>query len=143
MTFVTSFLNVTLATSLSSTLDTIDVNKMSNGGIVTALNAVAATTTSAEIALGAAGFKSFVLELTGSGMTSGYVVTLTGSAISGGTHGAVYTQKDDKTFAVAASITLATNVVVSYVFKDVCDNYIKIIGTKTDGTLTAKVIPFN
>ena len=133
----------TLSTALSSSLDSIDVGKMSNGGATTALNAITATTTSAEIEVGAKGYKHIMLEFTGSGMTSGYAITLTGSAITGGTFGAIYKQKDDGTFVATSSITFATNGVLNYVIPFVAVNYLKITGTKTDGTLTVKVIPFN
>ena len=139
-------LQTNLNTALDKDLDSINVGKMGNGGTTTALNAVTATTTSSEIAVGANGFKHVAIELTGASFASGnFAVTLTGCTIAGGTYGAIHKLKDDlSAFAVIPTITVSTNGVITYIIENISVNYLKITGTRTtDGTLTAKVTPFN
>jgi hypothetical protein len=118
---------------------------MSHSGVVTALNAVTATTTSDEISVGASGFKHIKLELTGAAFTSGnFAVTISGCDISGGTFTTINKQKDDATFTPILVPTISTNATFIYVIPFVSCNYIKVTGTRTtDGTLTAKVTAFN
>ena len=134
-----------LEVALSKDIDSIDVGKMSNGGSVLALNAVATTTTSAEIAVGAAGFKHVAVELTGSAFTTGnFAVAITGCSVSGGTFGTINKQKDDASFAPIVIPSISTNATFIYIIPNVAVNYIKITGTRTtDGTLTVRVTPFN
>lgn len=138
-------IGVSSLTTLSSSLDSIDVAKMSNGGTTIALNAVTSTTTSAEISVGASGFKHVKVELLGASFSSGnFVVSLSGCEISGGTFGSIYVLRDDGTFAALGAMTINSNVNVVYVLPNIAVNYLKIAGTRTtDGTLTARVTPFN
>ena len=136
---------VSLETALSKDIDSIDVGKMSQSGVTTALNAVTATTTSDEIAVGAAGFKHIILEITGSAFSSGnFVIAIKGCSVSGGTFGDIYRIKEDGTYAKVSDITINSNTTVKYVIPFVCTAYLKITGTRTtDGTLTVKVTAFN
>lgn len=136
---------VSLATALSSEVDSVDVGKMTQGTVTTALNAVTATTASDEIPLGAAGFKSLAIEFTGAAFTSGnFANTITGAAISGGTFGNIYRKKDDGTDVQVTLPTINANATTLYIIENLGVPYIKITGTRTtDGTLTVKVVPFN
>lgn len=144
--WVSSIPNYNMATALSSDTDSVNVGKMGHGTTVTALSAVSATTTSSEISVGAAGYKHVKIELTGASFSSGnFAVTFTGAETSGSTFGAIYKLKSDlSAFATVPSITISSNVVVTYIIENIGVNYLKVVGTRTtDGTLTAKVTPFN
>jgi len=136
---------VDMATSLSKDIDSIDVGKMSNGGMSVALDAIIVTTTSAEISVGASGFKHIAIYLEGSAFTSGnFAFTLTGSAISGGSFGSINKQIDAGTYASIGLPAISTVANFCYIIPNIGVNYLKILATRTtDGTLTARVVPFN
>ncbi len=131
-------LPATLVTSLSDEYDTIDVSKMSKGGVVVAHSAITATATSSEI--DCRGFNSISVECAVSAITSGnWVVEILGDAISGGTFGRVF----DSGFGEMKTDALSTNEQVTYTFVGI-PNYVKIKATRTtNGTLTCKVTPMN
>ena len=129
---------VSLATALSSTYDTINVDKMSKGNVTTAHNAIVATATSAEI--DCRGFNSISVECAVSAIILGnWQIEVHGCAITGGTFGRQFDEN-----AREAKVTgLNTNENVTFVFKGI-PNYVKIVATRTtDGTLTCKVTPIN
>jgi hypothetical protein len=132
----------TMATSLSSEYDTIDIDKMSKGGITVAHDGITATATSDEI--DCRGFNTISVEMACSAFSSGnWVGTLHGCAISGGTFGACFTPKDDGTFVAQATPAISVNGNTTYYFKGI-PNYVKIVATRTtDGTLTCTVTPMN
>jgi len=134
-----------MVTPLLKDLDSIDVGKMTNGGMTVALDAIVATTTSAEIPIGASGFKHVALYLEGSAFTSGnFALALTGSALSGGTFGTINKQVDAGTFAVVSIPPISTNAGLCYVIPNIGVNFLKLLATRTtDGTLTVRVVPFN
>lgn len=138
----TDAIGATLNTALSSTFDSIDVAKMTNGGTVTAISAVTTTTTSAEI--DCRGFKNVRIECEVTAISSAtWTPSITGSEISGGTFGDIYRD-------VAGALTVYTIPAQSvtgkviYIIKDV-PNFIKILETLagSSGTITVKVTPFN
>ncbi len=136
------FMNVNLATALSSDYDSIDVNRMGKGAVTIAHNAITATATSTEI--DCRGFNTISVECAVSAITSGnWVAELLGCAVTGGTFGNCYTPKDDGTFAQQKTPTLNANGNTTYYFRGI-PNYIKIKATRTtDGTLTCTVTPMN
>ena len=129
---------ITLATSLSSEYDTIDIAKMSKGGVTTAHDAITATATSAEMDW--RGFNAVSVECIVSDITSGnWAIEVLGCAISGGTFGRQW----DSNSREAKVIDLDTNETMTFVFRDIA-NYGQIRATRTtDGTLTCKVTPMN
>ena len=139
-----SNLLVSQATALSSTIDSIDVNKMSSGGIVTALSAITATTTSAEI--DCRGFNSVRIEAEVTAI-NGHTcaLTITGSEVSGGTFGQIF--KDiagTQTVVALPSLTAIKKEI--YIIQGGIPNYIKLTETLSGGTsatVTVKVTPFN
>lgn len=128
---------------LSKDIDSIDVGKMSNGGTITALNGITATTTSDEIDL--RGYKHIQLTLVGSAFTSGnFAVALKGDSLTGGAFGDIYQQKADNTYAKIADITVNSSGTVTYIIPNIGCKYLKLTATRTtDGTLSAYVTPFN
>ena len=133
---------VTLATTLSSVTDSIDVAKMSKGGVTTAHSAITATATSSEI--DCRGFNAISVEMAASALSAGnWVASILGCAVSGGTFGACYTPRDDGTFVAQATPAISANGNTTYYFKGI-PNYVKILATRTtDGTLTVKCTPMN
>ena len=138
----TTPLPANLVTGLSSEYDTIDVSKMSKGGITVAHNAITATATSLEI--DCRGFNTISVECAVSAITSGnWLVEILGCAVSGGTFGECYSPKDDGTFAQQKTPVLNANGTTTYYFRGI-PNYVKVKGTRTtDGTLTCTVTPMN
>ena len=128
---------------LSKDIDSIDVGKMSNGGTITALNGITATTTSDEIDL--RGYKHIQLTLIGSNFTSGnFAVSFKGDSLSGGAFGDIYQQKADNTYEKVADITVNSNATTTYVIPYIGCKYLKLTATRiTDGTLSAYITPFN
>jgi hypothetical protein len=126
---------VSLATSLSSEYDTIDMSKMSKSGITVAHSAIVATATSAEI--DCRGFNTISIEMACSAFSSGnWVGEILGCAVSGGTFGKCYSPKDDGTFAQQKTPEISVNGNTTYYFRGI-PNYVKITATRsTDGTLT-------
>ncbi len=133
---------VSLATAIDALYDTINVSKMSKGGITVAHNAITATATSAEI--DCRGFNTISVEMACSAFSSGnWAAAIHGCAITGGTFGACYSPKDDGTFVAQAIAAISTNGNTTYYFRGV-PNYVKIVATRTtDGTLTCTVTPMN
>ncbi|MEW5803133.1 MAG: hypothetical protein AB1847_13630 [bacterium] len=138
----TTPLPANLVTTLSSEYDTIDISKMSKGGVVVAHDAIAATATSSEI--DCRGFNTISVECTVSNISSGnWVIEILGVAMSGGTFGNCYAPKDDGTFVQQKTPTLTANGNTTYYFRGI-PNYVKIKAIRTtDGTLTCKVTPMN
>ncbi|MEW6378620.1 MAG: hypothetical protein AB1611_03310 [bacterium] len=131
-----------LTTRLSDEYDTIDVSKMSKGGVVVAHNAITATATSSEI--DCRKFNAISVECSVTGIVSGnWLVEILGDAISGGDFGNCYAPKDDGTFTQMKTPVLNANGNYTYYFRGI-PNYVKIKATRTtDGTLTCKVTPMN
>lgn len=133
---------VSLATAIDAAYDTINVSKMSKGGIIVAHNAIVATATSAEI--DCRGFNTISVEMACSAFTSGnWVAAIHGCAITGGTFGACYSPQDAGTNVAQAIAAISANGNTTYYFRGV-PNYVKIVATRTtDGTLTCTVTPMN
>ncbi len=133
---------VSLATALSSSLDSVNVDKMSKGSITVAHNAITATTTSSEI--DCRGFNTISVECAVSSITSGnWICKVLGCAISGGTFGQCFAPRDDGGFEPQQTPVLAANGNTTYYFRGV-SNYVEIYAERdTDGTLTCKVTPMN
>jgi len=134
--------NITLSTKLSSDNDSINVDKMSKGGITVAHSAITATATSAEI--DCRGFNTISVECAVSTITSGnWLIEILGCALTGGTFGNCYTPKDDGTFAQQKTPVLNANGNTTYYFRGI-PNFVQIKATRTtDGTLTCIVTPMN
>ncbi|MEW6382153.1 MAG: hypothetical protein AB1611_21465 [bacterium] len=133
---------VSLSTQLSSEYDTIDVSRMSKGGVVVAHNSITATATSSEI--DCRRFNTVSVECSITNVSSGnWLVEILGDAMSGGTFGLCYAPRDDGTFTQMKTPVLTANGNYTYYFRGI-PNYIKIKATRTtDGTLTCKVTLMN
>lgn len=132
-----------LTTALSSQFDSIDVAKMSKGGTVTAHTGITATTTSAPIDM--TGYRHISVEIVASALTAGnWVVELIGSNLIGGVYGNVNKMKDDGTFVQMKTPAVSANGTYIYEFTNIGVRYLELKATRTtDGTLTAKVTPYN
>jgi hypothetical protein len=138
------WLQVTLATAISSATDSIDVAKMSAGGLVTAHSAITATATSSEV--DCRGFNSVRIEreITATS-ASGWIATITGSEVSGGTFGAISKDVGITQTAVPALASITAIGKTTYILTGCNTNFIKITETLGGGTgtITTKVVPFN
>jgi hypothetical protein len=130
---------VSLATKLQAALDSIDVSKMSKGGVTVAHNAITATATSAEIPC--AGFNAIMLEITQSAAEA-WTYTVQGCMVTGGTFVDIYEMAN--TGALALMTVVENTLSRILVFKGIPD-YIKIVATEVAGTatVTVKVQPLN
>jgi hypothetical protein len=133
---------VSLATPISSEYDSINISKMSKGGITVAHNAIVATATSVEI--DCRGFNTISVEMACSAFSSGnWNAAIHGCAVSGGTFGACFLPQDAGTHIAMTTGALSTNGNYTFYFKGI-PNYVKIVATRTtDGTLTCTVTPMN
>lgn len=125
----------TLVTSISSEFDTINVSKMSKGGITVAHNAITATATSAEI--DCRGFNAGEINIeiiSGSGT---WQIDLLGCPVSGGTFVPLY-----DAYNALISFT-GINSSRSIAIPIISSNFIKIVATEVvDGaTVTIRFIP--
>lgn len=123
---------VTLATTLDSSTDSIDVDKMSKGSVTTAHDAIEGTATSTEIDV--RGYNAVHIEVAVSG-SGNWDIEITGCAVSGGTFISQYV---GTTQLIRQAITAS----VGFIFP-VGANYIKIVATENSGTaaVTVKVTP--
>lgn len=132
--------------ALTSSVDTIDVAKMSPDGVNLVMSGVVVTTTVSAIPVLANGFKHVAIQIEGSAFTSGnFAFALQGCEIIAGNYGSIYKQKDDGTFSTALGIpAISTNATFLYIFPNIGVNYLKLTATRTtDGTLSVRVLPFN
>ena len=122
---------------LSSTIDSIDVNRMSKGAITTAHNAITATATSAEI--DCRGFNSLLVHWVSNQTDKTWTISVLGAMGSGLT----FVPLLDKATGLAVS-EITTDISGYFVINNVPD-YVKIVATETDdgATVTCKVQPFN
>jgi len=131
-------LPVDMATSLDSDFDSINVDKMGKGGIVTAHSAIVATATSAEI--DCRGYNAVLIEASLSA-TFNWTFKVQGCMVSGGTFVDCYEQANTGSMVAMFHQTNASRI---FLFKGIPD-YIKIVATEdADGaTVTVKVQPLN
>lgn len=138
-----------MVTSLDSDYDSINVDKMGKGGVVSAvalgLSAITATTTSNEFS--AEGFNALLVEATVSAIASGnWVIELQGALATGGTVGQYVDTLGIATPALTnkhISPQLNADGVYIIVFRGVAD-FNKLVCTRTtDGTLSVRVQPLN
>ena len=122
---------------LDSSLDSIDVDKMSKGAITTAHSAITDTATSAEI--DCRGFNSLLVHFVSDANDKTWTISVLGAMGSGLT----FVPLLDKATGLAAS-EITTDISGFFVISNIPD-YIKIVATKTDdgATVTCKVQPFN
>lgn len=140
---VIALLKGMLSVSLSSEYDTINVNRMSKGGIAPDLGLTAITTTTTSNQIDCRDFNTISVEMSCSGMSGSWTASVRGCAISGGTFGACYAPKDDGTFVAQATPAISADGNTTYYFRGI-PNYVKILATlATTGTLTCKVTPMN
>lgn len=139
---------VNMVTSLSKDVDSIDVAKLSKGGVITPteLTSISATTTSNELT-SCEGFNAILVEATVSNITSGnWVIELQGALTAGGTVGQYIDTLGISSPALTnkhISPLLNANGVYIIIFKGIA-NYNKLVCTRTtDGTLSIKVQPLN
>ena len=141
---------VNLNTAMSSTFDSIDVNKMSSGGVVSAHSAITATTTSPEI--DCRGFNSIRLEVETTNVSSTdktWTPTITGSCVSGGTFGQVFQNISGTQTALTLPVIAfgAGNLKQIYVIQGGIPSFLKITetlaGTNGTSAVTVKAVPFN
>ena len=116
-------IDATLATSLSSTLDSINVNKMDKGGVVTALSAASGDSSEVDCS----GFNAVLVHVNGSA-----TVYLKGCLTSGGSFFDCY---EGATQMTTGSVTTGRTVL----FKGIPD-YIKV---NASASCTVKVQPLN
>ena len=132
--------------ALTSSVDTIDVAKMSPDGVNLVMNGVVATTAVSAIPVLANGFKHVAIQVEGSAFTTGnFAFALQGCEIVAGNYGSIFKQKDDGTFSLALGIpAISANGSSIYILPNIGVNYLKLTATRTtDGTLTVRVLPFN
>jgi len=122
---------------LDSSLDSIDVDKMTKGAITTAHSAITDTATSAEI--DCRGFNSLLVHFVSDANDKTWTISVLGAMGSGLT----FVPLLDKATGLAAS-EITTDISGFFVISNIPD-YIKIVATKTDdgATVTCKVQPFN
>jgi hypothetical protein len=122
---------------LDSSLDSIDVDKMTKGAITTAHSAITDTATSAEI--DCRGFNSLLVHFVSDAIDKTWTISVLGAMGSGLT----FVPLLDKATGLAAS-EITTDISGFFVISNIPD-YIKIVATKTDdgATVTCKVQPFN
>jgi hypothetical protein len=129
-------LQTTLTTALSSSIDSIDVAKMSKGSVLTAatlgLSGKSATTTSNEV--DARGYNAILIAFTISGAAN-WTIKVQGSLTSGGTYFDIYQLAN--TGAMAA-MSYQTNASRMFLFKGLPD-YIKIVATEDAGAETISI----
>lgn len=131
-------LMVSQGTALDKDTDSIDVAKMSKGGVVTAHSAITATATSSEI--DCSGFNAVLVEASLSGAYN-WTFKVQGCLQSGGTFVDCYEQANTGSMVAMSYQTNASKI---FLFKGIPD-YIKIVATEdADGaTVTVKVQPLN
>ena len=115
-----------------------------SGSLISALSGVIATTTSAEI--DCRGFDSIRIEREITATTSsGWVGTLVGSEVSGGTFAGLAKDVGVTQTAVPALASITAIGKYNYVIRGCIPNFIKITETLGggSGTITTKVTPFN
>jgi len=122
---------------LDSSLDSIDVDKMTKGAITTAHSAITDTATSAEI--DCRGFNSLLVHFVSDAINKTWTISVLGAMGSGLT----FVPLLDKATGLAAS-EITTDISGFFVISNIPD-YIKIVATKIDdgATVTCKVQPFN
>ncbi len=122
---------------LDSSIDSIDVDKMTKGAVTVAHSAITATATSAEI--DCRGYNSLLVHWVSSATDKTWVISVTGAMGSGLT----FVPLLDKVTGLAAS-EITTDISGFFVISNIPD-YVKIVATETDdgATVTCKVQPFN
>ena len=134
-------LDVTLGTTLSSDLDSIDVARQSKGGVTVAHEAITATAASEEV--DCRGFNALLVEVTTSAISVGsWEVGVLGTLTSGGAAGPCFDVRSGNPSPMTSG-AVTTNGVALYVFKGIPD-YVRIVATRAqDGALTCRVQPVN
>ncbi len=130
---------VTLGTALSQDLDSIDVGKMSKGGIITAHNAITATATSNEI--DCRGYNAVLIEVAISVAAKNWTFKVQGCMVSGGTFVDCYEQANT---GVMTLMSYQCNASRMFLFRGIPD-YIKLVATEDEdgATVTVKAQPLN
>lgn len=123
---------VSLATALSADYDSVSI-KMAKGPSITILNAVTATTTSAEI--DCRGYNSILVKVEQSGGT--WDISLQGAMVSGATFVDLY---NGSTQMKATGLTASRMILWTGV-----PDFVKVVATLTggSGSVTVKVQPLN
>ena len=122
---------------LDSSIDSMDVDKMTKGPITTAHSAITATATSAEI--DCRGYNSLLVHFVSDASDKTWTISVLGAMGSGLT----FVPLLDKATGLAAS-EITTDISGYFTISNIPD-YVKIVATKVgDGaTVTCKVQPFN
>ena len=122
---------------LDSSLDSIDVDKMTKGAITTAHSAITDTATSAEI--DCRGFNSLLVHFVSDANDKTWTISVQGAMGSGQTFVPLL---DKATGLVASEIT--TDISGYFTISNIPD-YVKIVATEVDdgATVTVTVQPFN
>lgn len=122
---------------LDSSLDSIDVDRMSKGPITTAHSAITETATSAEI--DCRGYNSLLVHFVSDASDKTWTISVQGAMGSGLT----FVPLLDKATGLAAS-EITTDISGFFVISNIPD-YVKIVATKVDdgATVTVTVQPFN
>ena len=122
---------------LDSSLDSIDVDKMSKGAITTAHSAITETSTSAEI--DCRGYNSLLVHFVSDSSILTWTISVQGAMSSGLT----FVPLLDKATGLAVS-EITTDISGYFVISNIPD-YVKIVATEVDdgATVTVTVQPFN
>lgn len=131
-------LMVSLGTALDKDIDSIDVGKMSKGGVTTAHSAITATATSEEI--DCRGYNAVLVEVTISAAFN-WTFKVQGCMVSGGPFVDCYEQANT---GVQTLMSCQCNASRIFLFRGIPD-YIKIVATEDEdgATVTVKVQPLN
>lgn len=130
---------VSLTTALDKDIDSVDVGRMSKGGVTVAHNAITETATSAEI--DCVGYNAIMLEVSISVAAKNWTFKVQGCMVSGGTFIDCYELANTGTMTLMSYQTNASKI---FVFKGIPD-YVKIVATEDEdnATVTVKVQPLN
>jgi hypothetical protein len=131
-------LPVSMVTGLSSEIDSVDMNKMSKGGITLVHNAITATATSDE--QDCRGYNAVLVSVNISDAYN-WTFKIQGSLASGGTFVDCYEQANT---GVMVAMSYQTNVSKIFLFKGIPD-FIKIVATEDENgaTVSVSIQPLN
>jgi hypothetical protein len=132
-------LPVTLDTAIDKDTDSIDVGKMSKGGITVAHNAITATALSTEI--DCSGYNAVLIFFEITGGANNWTISLQGASTSGGTFLNWFEQANTGTMT---AMSYQTSVNAGWIWKGIPD-YIKINANEdaNGSTVTVTVLPLN
>ena len=132
-------LKTTMTTVLDSDYDSINVDKMGKGGVVTVHSAIADTATSDEV--DCRGYNAILVEAGVFSAAENWTFKVQGCMVSGGTFVDWYEQANT---GVMTLMSYQCNAARGFIFKGIPD-YVKIVATRDGGAsaVTVKAQPLN